>query len=124
MATITQLSQLDPNAKYSYADYLNWQLEQTVELIKGKISLMSPVPSLDHQRITTRLTSNLLSISRNKLVSCLSRHLTYVCMTAANRWSPIRIFIPWCSPIFALSAITTNSTRAAAWRRRIGLSRL
>lgn len=56
MAIITQLSQLDPNTNYSYADYLTWRLEQTVELIKGKISLMSPAPSLDHQRITTRLT--------------------------------------------------------------------
>lgn len=56
MTTITQLSQLDLNGRYSYADYLNWRLEDAIELIKGKISLMSPAPSLDHQRISTRLT--------------------------------------------------------------------
>lgn len=55
MTTITQLSQLDLNGRYSYADYLNWRLEDAIELIKGKISLMSPAPSLDHQRISTRL---------------------------------------------------------------------
>lgn len=36
MTKITELSQLDLNATYSYADYLTWQLEETVELIKGK----------------------------------------------------------------------------------------
>ncbi|PPD33071.1 MAG: restriction endonuclease [Methylomonas sp.] len=56
MSTITQLSQLDLNGRYSYADYLDWRLTETVELIKGKISLMSPAPSLDHQRTSTRLT--------------------------------------------------------------------
>lgn len=56
MATITQLSQLDLDGHYSYADYLNWRLDETIELIKGKISLMSPAPSLDHQRVSTRLT--------------------------------------------------------------------
>lgn len=56
MAVITHLSQLDLNGDYTYADYLSWRLEETIELIKGKISLMSPAPSLDHQRISTRLT--------------------------------------------------------------------
>lgn len=56
MATITELSQLDLDARYTYADYLNWQLDKTIELIKGKISLMSPAPNLQHQRISTRLT--------------------------------------------------------------------
>ena len=45
MAPITQLSQLDPNGTYSYADYLTWRLEESVELIKGKIMAMSPAPS-------------------------------------------------------------------------------
>ena len=34
MTKITQLSQLDLDATYSYADYLTWQLDKTVELIK------------------------------------------------------------------------------------------
>lgn len=66
MAIITQLSQLDPNAKYSYADYMTWRLEQTVELIKGKISLMSPAPSLDHQRVSIRLSGILYAYFKKR----------------------------------------------------------
>ncbi|MBD9354848.1 Uma2 family endonuclease [Methylomonas albis] len=55
MAPITQLSQLDPNGIYSYADYLTWQLEESVELIKGKIMAMSPAPNVKHQRIALKL---------------------------------------------------------------------
>ena len=59
MAKITQLSQLDLNASYSYADYLNWQLDKTVELIKGKIMMMSPAPNVKHQSIVTNLSGPL-----------------------------------------------------------------
>ncbi|TAN49562.1 MAG: Uma2 family endonuclease [Methylococcaceae bacterium] len=59
MATITRLSQLDPDQTYSYADYLTWQFEETIELIKGKIMPMSPAPNVDHQRISARLTAKL-----------------------------------------------------------------
>ena len=52
---ITQLSQLDLNKTYSYADYLTWQFTDIVELIKGKISIMSPAPNLKHQRISADL---------------------------------------------------------------------
>jgi Uma2 family endonuclease len=59
MAKITELSQLDMNGTYSYADYLNWQLEESVELIKGKIMAMSPAPNLKHQRISLNLALSL-----------------------------------------------------------------
>jgi hypothetical protein len=36
MCNITQLSQLDFSKIYSYTDYLTWQFDQAVELIKGK----------------------------------------------------------------------------------------
>lgn len=55
MAAITQLSQLDLDATYSYADYLTWQLEESVELIRGKIMLMAPAPNVKHQRVITNL---------------------------------------------------------------------
>jgi Uma2 family endonuclease len=54
-ATISRLSQLDLNQTYSYADYLTWQLDGMVELIKGKIMLMSPAPNVGHQRIERNL---------------------------------------------------------------------
>jgi len=59
MAPITQLSQLDPNGTYSYADYLTWQLEESVELIKGKIMAMSPAPNVKHQRVSLNLSLSL-----------------------------------------------------------------
>jgi len=55
MAKITELSQLDLDGTYSYADYLTWQLAETVELIKGKIMAMSPAPNLKHQNAITNL---------------------------------------------------------------------
>lgn len=51
MEVITKLSDLDLNATYSYADYLLWQFQERVELIKGKIFEMSPAPSRKHQVI-------------------------------------------------------------------------
>ncbi len=48
---ITSLDQLDLNARYTYADYLKWQLEEYVELIRGKIFKMA-APSRHHQDIS------------------------------------------------------------------------
>ncbi len=55
MKPITQLSELNLNATYSYADYLTWQLDEIVELIKGKVLKMSPAPNVKHQRIAFNL---------------------------------------------------------------------
>lgn len=66
MAPITQLSQLDPEGTYSYADYLTWQLEESVELIKGKIMAMSPAPSVKHQRISLNLSLSLGNYFKRK----------------------------------------------------------
>ncbi|MBK6994704.1 MAG: Uma2 family endonuclease [Saprospiraceae bacterium] len=56
MAAITDISQLDLNGTYSYADYLTWKFEQTLELIKGKIFVPMAAPSRRHQQISWRLT--------------------------------------------------------------------
>ena len=55
LGMITSIEQLDFNKKYSYADYLTWQLGEYVELLKGKIFRMSPAPSMRHQEIGGRL---------------------------------------------------------------------
>ena len=55
MAKITQLSQLDLNETYNYADYLTWQFDDMLELIRGKIALMCPAPNVAHQRISGNL---------------------------------------------------------------------
>ncbi len=62
MAKITQLSQLDFNKTYSYADYLTWRTKEAIELIRGKIMLMSPAPNVEHQRIERNL---LVAIDRH-----------------------------------------------------------
>jgi Uma2 family endonuclease len=51
---ITSIDQLDPNGVYSYADYLTWKFEETVELIKGKIFRMA-APARRHQAISREL---------------------------------------------------------------------
>lgn len=55
MLPITHFSQLDLNAHYTYADYLLWQFQDRVELIRGKVLRMSPAPSMTHQRIVQEL---------------------------------------------------------------------
>lgn len=49
MKKITDISQLDFNKKYNYADYLMWQLNERIELIKGWVYQMSPAPKRKHQ---------------------------------------------------------------------------
>lgn len=52
---ITDISQLDPNGTYTYADYLKWQFDESVELIKGKLYPMSPAPRRVHQLAVSHL---------------------------------------------------------------------
>jgi Uma2 family endonuclease len=55
MTPVLNLSDLDlNNGVYSYADYLTWKFEQTVELVKGKILPMA-APSRKHQAISRDL---------------------------------------------------------------------
>ena len=53
---ITNFSDLDLTKSYSYADYLHWQFQERVELIKGFISKMSPAPSSSHQTVSNNLS--------------------------------------------------------------------
>lgn len=66
MTLTTDLAKLDLNATYSYADYLTWQFDDAIELIKGKIMPMSPAPSPVHQGISWRLSGSLFNYLRNK----------------------------------------------------------
>lgn len=72
MPQITHLSELDLTADYSYADYLTWRLNVTVELIKGKILLMSPAPNVKHQRLSIQLSSRLFLYFENKACQTFS----------------------------------------------------
>ncbi len=72
MTNITQLSQLDLTASYSYADYLTWRLNEAVELIKGRIQFMSPAPNVKHQRISWQLSGLLFNYFNHKDCSAFS----------------------------------------------------
>jgi Uma2 family endonuclease len=66
MTVITDLSQLDLNKTYSYADYLTWQFDDMLELIKGKIVQMAPAPNVRHQSISGNLHGELFPYFRKK----------------------------------------------------------
>lgn len=61
---ITQLSELNPNAHYTYADYLLWKFKERVELIKGTIREMA-APNVRHQRISALLSRKLGNLLDN-----------------------------------------------------------
>lgn len=56
---ITNISQIDLDGTYNYADYLKWQFKERIELIMGKVFKMSPAPAMKHQRIAFRLTMHM-----------------------------------------------------------------
>lgn len=58
---ITDINQLDPAGSYTYADYLTWQFDGYVELLRGKIFRMSPAPSRRHQKILGKLSNVLMN---------------------------------------------------------------
>ena len=66
MPKIIHLDQLDLNQSYSYADYLTWQTTEAMELIKGKIMLMSPAPNVEHQSISGNLHALLHPFFKHK----------------------------------------------------------
>jgi len=64
MAVITRLSDLDPSGHYSYADYLSWTFEETLEIIRGKIFPMA-APGRTHQKVSMRLGVTLFNHFRS-----------------------------------------------------------
>ena len=65
-AIITNIEQLDLTKTYSYSDYLLWQFQERVELIKGFVIKMNPPPSMVHQRISNNLSFELNNYFRRK----------------------------------------------------------
>lgn len=63
---ITDINQLDLSKKYTYADYLTWQFDEVVELIRGKIFRMSPAPNRNHQRLSGHLYAKVFNYLENK----------------------------------------------------------
>jgi len=55
MNHVTDISQLDPNGTYTYADYLSWRFDERVELIWGKLTRLFPAPSTMHQKVSSAI---------------------------------------------------------------------
>ena len=66
---IKSIDQLDFTKQYTYADYLTWQFDERVELIKGWISRMSPAPLVRHQLISMELSSEIYTYLKGKSCS-------------------------------------------------------
>ena len=62
---VTKFEDLDPSGTYSFADYLTWQFQERVELIKGKLFKMA-MPSEKHQRVSSNLHGLFWSYLRGK----------------------------------------------------------
>ncbi len=57
---------IDYGISYTYGDYLKFEFDEMVELIRGKIFKMSPAPSTTHQRISMKLCVKLALYFENK----------------------------------------------------------
>lgn len=52
---------------YTYADYLTWQMDEMVELIKGKVFKRDAAePRMSHQKVSVRLTSVFFNFLQGK----------------------------------------------------------
>ena len=63
---IANYGDLNLNKLYTYWDYLNFQFEERVELIRGKIMKMVPGPSVPHQQLSSSIHLKFYTSFKNK----------------------------------------------------------
>ncbi len=54
------------DAKFNYADYLNWAEDERWEIIEGEVYDMSPAPSREHQGVSFRLSGILYEFLKDR----------------------------------------------------------
>ena len=64
--------------RYTYADYLTWELDQMVELIKGKVYRFAAAPRTNHQRVSARILARLFNFLRTSLLRFFQPPLMFV----------------------------------------------
>jgi Uma2 family endonuclease len=52
--------------EYTYADYLQFKMDDMVEVIRGKLFRMSPSPRTDHQKIVISISSVIYQFLKNR----------------------------------------------------------
>ena len=63
---ITDIAQLDPNERYTYADYLGWKFTEVVELIRGRVLRKMAGPAKAHQRCSMNFSGELYLFLKGK----------------------------------------------------------
>ena len=63
---ISKFEDLDLSGTYTYADYLKWEFDERLELIRGKIFRMSPGPNTFHQQVVGVVYYNIYAYLKNK----------------------------------------------------------
>ncbi len=48
---MTSFQELNLDRTYTYSDYLTWEFQERVELLRGWVVKMSPAPNTKHQRL-------------------------------------------------------------------------
>jgi Uma2 family endonuclease len=110
-----ELSDLDFSKTYTYADYLKWQFDERLELIKGKIFKMSPAPGRSHQEISFAVALKLGIYLQGK--PCKAYYSTFDVRLPKNSNDDKAIYTVCCR-IFALFATFQNWTTAVVLARR------
>jgi len=52
--------------RYSYADYLTWEMDEMVELIRGKVFRQAAAPKMKHQKISFAIAGKLYDYLKGK----------------------------------------------------------
>ena len=74
----------DFGIEYTYADYLKFEFEEMVELIRGKIFKMSPAPKTLHQQVSMKLSAKIFNFLNKK--ACQVFHAPFdVILPVANK---------------------------------------
>ena len=63
---VLNFNDLDLEKSYTFADYLTWQFQERLELIKGKIFKMSPAPNRIHQLVSGNLHLKFGNLLKNQ----------------------------------------------------------
>ncbi len=62
----SKVEEPDPSLTYTYADYLKWNFEERLELIRGHIFKMSPAPAPIHQEVSGNIYAHLHTLLKKK----------------------------------------------------------
>jgi Uma2 family endonuclease len=62
----SKVEEPDPSLNYTYADYLKWNFEERLELIRGRIFKMSPAPAPIHQEVSGNINALLHGLLKKK----------------------------------------------------------